>query len=136
MKYIEIKLTITPSDPWKDIFTSIMGDAGCDSFMDGEKDGELLCYIPEKDYDEGSIREIVENHGFEELGRANTLCGGGRYDNLVSTLGGPETPGVGFALGMERLLTANFNVLIQPMYLLPTGSCSECGVKLLLGMFY
>lgn len=67
MKYIEIKLTITPSDPWKDIFTSIMGDAGCDSFMDGEKDGELLCYIPEKDYDEGSIREIVENHGFEDV---------------------------------------------------------------------
>ena len=34
------------------------------------------------------------------------MCGGGRYDNLVKTLGGPDTPGVGFAIGIERLLTA------------------------------
>ena len=31
---------------------------------------------------------------------------GGRYDGLVETIGGPSTPGVGFALGIERLLTA------------------------------
>lgn len=67
MKYLEIKLVITPSDPWKDIFTSMMADAGCDSFMDGEGEDDLLCYIPEKDYDASAINEIVEGHGFPEV---------------------------------------------------------------------
>lgn len=38
------------------------------------------------------------------LGSQNSLCGGGRYDGLVKALGGPDTPAVGFALGMERFL--------------------------------
>lgn len=42
----------------------------------------------------------------EGFGSQNVLCGGGRYNNLVDTIGGISTPGVGFALGMERLLTA------------------------------
>ena len=42
----------------------------------------------------------------EGFGSQNVLCGGGRYDNLVDTLGGPKTSGVGFAMGMERLMTA------------------------------
>ena len=42
----------------------------------------------------------------EGFGSQNVLCGGGRYDNLVENVGGPTTPGVGFAMGMERLLTA------------------------------
>lgn len=40
------------------------------------------------------------------FGSQNVLCGGGRYNNLVEALDGPETSGVGFALGIERLLTA------------------------------
>jgi histidyl-tRNA synthetase len=36
----------------------------------------------------------------------STVCGGGRYNKLVAELGGPETPGVGFSLGIERLLLA------------------------------
>ena len=40
------------------------------------------------------------------FGSQNVLCGGGRYNHLVEQLGGPSTPGVGFALGMERLVTA------------------------------
>lgn len=40
----------------------------------------------------------------DAVGTQGTICGGGRYDGLVETLGGPETPGVGFALGVERLL--------------------------------
>ena len=36
----------------------------------------------------------------------NTVCGGGRYDGLVEELGGPPTPGVGFGMGIERLLLA------------------------------
>lgn len=42
----------------------------------------------------------------EGFGSQNVLCGGGRYDNLVETLGGPKTSGVGFAMGIERLMTA------------------------------
>lgn len=42
----------------------------------------------------------------EGFGSQNVLCGGGRYDNLVKTVGGPEISGVGFATGIERLLTA------------------------------
>lgn len=38
------------------------------------------------------------------LGSQATVCGGGRYDGLVSELGGPETPAVGWAIGMERLI--------------------------------
>ena len=39
-----------------------------------------------------------------KLGAQNTVCGGGRYDHLSETLGGPPIPGVGFGLGIERLL--------------------------------
>jgi histidyl-tRNA synthetase len=40
----------------------------------------------------------------EGLGSQNAVAGGGRYDSLVKTLGGPETPGIGFAFGMERII--------------------------------
>ena len=36
-------------------------------------------------------------------GAQSTICGGGRYDGLITQLGGRETPGIGFATGMERL---------------------------------
>lgn len=36
----------------------------------------------------------------------NTVCGGGRYDSLVQELGGPPIPGVGFGMGLERMLLA------------------------------
>jgi histidyl-tRNA synthetase len=39
-----------------------------------------------------------------DLGAQNTLGGGGRYDGLLSTFGGPDLPGVGFATGLERVL--------------------------------
>ena len=42
----------------------------------------------------------------EGFGSQNVLCGGGRYDHLVEMVGGPSTPGVGFAMGIERLMTA------------------------------
>ena len=42
----------------------------------------------------------------EGFGSQNVLGAGGRYNNLVSSIGGPVTPGVGFALGLERLITA------------------------------
>lgn len=39
-----------------------------------------------------------------ELGSQGTVCAGGRYNDLVSQMGGPATPGVGFAMGVERLV--------------------------------
>jgi len=40
----------------------------------------------------------------DALGAQSAVCGGGRYDELVQSLGGPETPAVGFGLGIERFL--------------------------------
>ena len=40
----------------------------------------------------------------EVAGSQLTICAGGRYDGLVAYFGGPETPGVGFGMGLERLL--------------------------------
>ena len=38
------------------------------------------------------------------LGAQDAICGGGRYDRLISDLGGPEVPGIGFAIGEDRLI--------------------------------
>jgi histidyl-tRNA synthetase len=40
----------------------------------------------------------------DELGSQGTVCAGGRYDPLIETFGGKPTPGVGFAMGIERLI--------------------------------
>jgi histidyl-tRNA synthetase len=39
-----------------------------------------------------------------ELGAQNAVCGGGRYDNLAESIGGPHLPGVGFAAGFDRVV--------------------------------
>jgi histidyl-tRNA synthetase len=52
------------------------------------------------DYYERTVFEITSS----VLGAQSSVCGGGRYDNLVRSLGGPEMPAVGFALGIERFL--------------------------------
>jgi histidyl-tRNA synthetase len=56
------------------------------------------------DYYTGTIFEIKVTAG--ELGAQNTVCGGGRYDRLVESLGGPKVPALGFGLGIERALLA------------------------------
>ncbi len=40
----------------------------------------------------------------DDLGAQATVCGGGRYDGLVAQLGGPDTPAIGWGLGLERLI--------------------------------
>ncbi|WP_075185288.1 histidine--tRNA ligase [Teredinibacter haidensis] len=50
----------------------------------------------------------------DKLGAQGTVCAGGRYDSLVSQLGGQPTPAVGFAMGMERLV-----LLLQELNLFP-----------------
>ena len=52
------------------------------------------------DYYNRTVFEWVTN----SLGAQGTVCGGGRYDGLVSQLGGQPTPAVGFAMGVERLV--------------------------------
>ena len=56
------------------------------------------------DYYTHTVFEITaEIKGF---GSQNVLCGGGRYNNLVKSLGGPDYPSVGFGMGIERLMNA------------------------------
>ena len=52
------------------------------------------------DYYGKTVFEWVTN----ELGAQGTVCAGGRYDGLIEQLGGKPTPGVGFAMGIERLI--------------------------------
>jgi histidyl-tRNA synthetase len=54
------------------------------------------------DYYTGTVWEVTTSG----LGSQNAIGGGGRYDNLVERLGGRPTPGVGFGIGLERLLLA------------------------------
>ena len=59
------------------------------------------CLVRGLDYYTHTAFEIISDSG---LGAQNTVCGGGRYDGLVSELGGPPTPAVGWAIGLERLI--------------------------------
>ncbi len=52
------------------------------------------------DYYTRTVFEFVSN----EIGSQGTVCGGGRYDNLISECGGPQTGAVGFAMGLERIM--------------------------------
>lgn len=56
------------------------------------------------DYYNHTVFEIEAK--VDGFGSNNVLAGGGRYNGLVDLLGGPQTPGIGFALGMGRLLMA------------------------------
>ena len=61
------------------------------------------------------------------LGAQGTVMGGGRYDGLVELMGGPPTPGVGWAAGIERLamLVANPSAAKRPVAVIPVGEAAE-----------
>ena len=65
----------------------------------------------------------------EHLGAQATVCGGGRYDNLVEQLGGPVTSGIGWAIGIERLVMLLGDGLKQlpppDVYLINKGEQAE-----------
>lgn len=79
------------------------------------------------DYYLRTVFEVVS----PKLGVHTVLCGGGRYDRLIADLGGPAIPGVGFAIGEDRLV----EVLPEPfrvgvlgvarMYLVPLGATAQ-----------
>lgn len=56
------------------------------------------------DYYNHTVFEVMSE--VEGFGALTTLCGGGRYNGLVQEIGGPETPAVGVAFGVERLILA------------------------------
>lgn len=58
------------------------------------------------DYYTKTVFEFVSN----QIGAQGTVCGGGRYDGLVEELDGAPTPGIGFAMGLERLILLLHNV--------------------------
>ncbi len=65
------------------------------------------------DYYTHTAFEIIS----DDLGAQATVCGGGRYDGLVQELGGPETPAVGWAIGLERL-----TILLQQLKSVPSST--------------
>ncbi len=108
------------------------------ALADAPKIGESLCDACRAHFDD--VRRMLELYGvpylvdptlvrgldyytrttFEFVGpdeNANSaICGGGRYDALVETIGGPPTPGIGFGAGLERLLLAleNEGISVEP----------------------
>ena len=96
------------------------------------------------DYYTRTVFEFVST----DIGAQGTVCGGGRYNGLVSELGGKETPAVGFGCGLERLILVleNTNSLkaekeISKIYIAPMGENAKakatqivdnlrsCGIK-------
>lgn len=82
------------------------------------------------DYYTKTVFEFVSN----SIGAQGTVCGGGRYDGLISEFGGGNVAGIGFATGIERLLLVleNSEVAIPrndriKVYLAPIGE--EAGIK-------
>ncbi|MDB4021607.1 histidine--tRNA ligase [Litorivicinus sp.] len=61
------------------------------------------------------------------LGAQGTVCGGGRYDGLVQHLGGRATPGVGFALGMERVV-----LLMETLGVIPAQMQTQADIYLMI----
>lgn len=76
------------------------------------------------DYYNDTVFEVTSSH----LGAQNSLAGGGRFDGLMKSLGGPDLPTIGFATGIERVIQALLNqshlVPERPrpaLYIIPLG---------------
>jgi histidyl-tRNA synthetase len=83
------------------------------------------------DYYRRTVFEVVSGR----LGAQSAVLGGGRYDGLVAALGGPDVPGFGFAVGMERLLSLLPEGVVPPdridvavVALGPEGARAAAGV--------
>ncbi len=90
------------------------------------------------DYYTKTVFEFVS----DKIGAQGTVCGGGRYDGLISSIGGPKTSGIGFAMGIERLLIVIENSGIEipkpngvKLYVAPMGEkASEKASSLVLSL--
>ncbi|MBU8879515.1 histidine--tRNA ligase [Bacillus sp. FJAT-29790] len=72
------------------------------------------------DYYNHTAFEIMSNA--EGFGAITTLCGGGRYNGLTEEIGGPEAPGIGFAMSIERFIAA----LDAEQIVLPANEGIDC----------
>jgi histidyl-tRNA synthetase len=93
--------------------------AACDQHFSQVKDYLTVLRIPFEinprmvrglDYYVRTTFELVT----DQLGSQNAVAAGGRYDGLVESLGGPALPGIGFAIGVERLVLMKGEERIQP----------------------
>jgi histidyl-tRNA synthetase len=68
------------------------------------------------------------------LGAQNAILGGGRYDGLIRELGGPAVPGIGFAIGQDRLvelLSGGLTIVESPVCVIPVGApCLDDALQL------
>ncbi len=74
---------------------SILDDCGIEYVVDPS-------IVRGLDYYTGTVFEFT----VDSIGAQSTVCGGGRYDGLLSSIGGPEMPAVGFGMGITRLIQA------------------------------
>lgn len=99
-----------------DIVCSLLDDLEIDYVIDTN-------LVRGLDYYCHTVFEIISDD--PKLGAGSTIGGGGRYNGLVEELGGPSAPGVGFAFGMERLLIALDNSIVEEdtldIYVMPMG---------------
>lgn len=82
------------------------------------------------DYYTRTAFEVVSNN----IGAQGSIAGGGRYDGLISSIGGPNLPGIGFACGMERLalLLENPTGTVPDFYMaVLDDSCRETGFQII-----
>lgn len=76
------------------------------------------------DYYTGTVFEIAS----ADLGSQDAIVGGGRYDDLVESLGGPPIPAIGFAIGEDRLIDILPESFVEyaapkaPVFLVPVGA--------------
>ena len=80
------------------------------------------------DYYTRTVFEFVSG----DIGAQSTVCGGGRYDGLIESMGGPSVPSLGFAMGIERLMLTLKNQGVQlplappcDLYIAPMGEAAE-----------
>ena len=77
------------------------------------------------DYYTGTVFEWTT----DELGAQAAVCGGGRYDNLVAEIGGPASPAIGFAIGLERLVALLEAQSIEPPVTAPHAYLAASGAQ-------
>ncbi|RIK95691.1 MAG: histidine--tRNA ligase [Proteobacteria bacterium] len=113
------------------LFTDYLNEASLAFFADVKRGLEAL-HIPYKvnprlvrglDYYTHTAFEFTT----EALGAQGTVLAGGRYDGLIEELGGPATPGVGWASGIERLsmLIGNLESGPRPIAVIPVGAATQ-----------
>ena len=111
--------------------------SGCESRFEKLKtllDKSLVEYIVDPaivrglDYYTGTVFEFT----VDSIGAQSTVCGGGRYDGLLASIGGPEMPAVGFGMGITRLIQALKDEELVPefdsgcdVYIAPLGEAAS-----------